>query len=162
MLRRTGRMRRIVGNIEATVLAHATEDESKVLKCFRIVFPEDVQIRRDMLRGHYGNPIVKFSGGCRGKKAQACFDSLVRRMSRRDLEVLVEKLGSKLDNSCHLHLRFCKQKAYDGNVKLSEGDDVVHVKVKVLARPAKAEKAAHDVRDYLLEVLSCEGKGEDT
>lgn len=156
------RMKRIVDNLEVTVFAHATENENKVLKCLQVVLPENIGVEKNLLRGHYGNPITKFFGKCRGKKAQSCLDDLIRKMSREDLKSLIENLKNKFDSSCHLYLRLSKQEAYEGKVKLSEGDDVIHVKVKVLARPAKVENATRIIRNYLLGVSGCVEKEEDT
>jgi len=142
-----------VEGFEASVFIHATEDEDKVLRGFGEVFPAGMGFKRTVLTGHYGNPIVKIEGRCKGRKAQEVFDRLVGRMERDDLREVTESLERKIDGSCHLYLRFCKQEALDGRLRLAGGDDVIHVKVKVAARPAKPDRAAKVLRDYLAGIV---------
>jgi hypothetical protein len=146
-------MGRVVDGLEVDVLAHATEDEEKVLKSLREVLPDEVACERTVLRGHYGNPIVKIEGKCRGRKAQEVFDRLIGRMGKEELEKVVEDLERKIDGSCRLHLRLCKQEAFEGRLRLATGDDVIHLRVKIAARPARPERAAEVLREHIKGVL---------
>jgi len=148
-------MKRIVESFEATVFAHATEDEGKVLKSLLNILPEETDVKRSLLSGHYGNPIVKFCAKCRGRKAQNAFDLLLAKMSKEDLETLQEHLEKMIDPSCHLYLRLNKQEAYERRIVVSRGDDVIHVRVKILSRPAKASGAVRVVKEHIAEVLKC-------
>lgn len=131
-------------------LVHATEDEQKVLAALQALLPEGVDVRRTRLKGHYGNPIVSLRASIGRRKL---LRELWRRFSTKLRAGELDKLGKiasgRIDSACHLHLRLDKQLAHAGEFALSDGGDVIHLKLKIAAYPAEQRVAAKLVGEFI-------------
>ena len=135
-----------------SAFAHATEDESKVLAALKTLLPEGVELKHTRLRGHHGNPIVVFEAVLKNRRlVRELWQNILTRLSPEELSRLRMLAPQKVDDSCCLYFRFDKQLAHRGELALSEGDDVVHVKFKVAAYPPKRARAVELVRGALGE-----------
>ncbi|HDI13034.1 MAG TPA: exosome subunit, partial [Hadesarchaea archaeon] len=135
-----------------SVYAHATEDENKVLKALRAVLPEDIEIRRSNLKGHHGNPITSLNAVIDRKPALREFwKRILANLRRGDLDKLRERMLAEVDDSCRTYLRFDKQHAYGGELVLTTEGDSIHVKLKILAFPAKREIALALIQQFIEE-----------
>lgn len=129
---------------------HATEDESKVLKALKTFLPEDVKIQQRKSKGHYGNPIIVLDATLeRRKLLRQLWNEITTRMDTDDLERINQIVPERLDDERCLYLRFDKQQAYAGKLVLTDSGDVIHIKLKVAAYPAKREVAVRLVREFL-------------
>jgi RNA binding exosome subunit len=54
---------------------------------------------------------------------------------------VLNRLEDKMDDYGNLYLRFDKQRAYLGDLKVVEHGDSIHVKIKIAAYPAKKKVA---------------------
>ncbi len=124
---------------------HATEDEERVLQAFTFVSGIDTP-RVARAEGYHGNPIVIFIGLMEDAKSIDAFWKRVREAG--ELDSVVETLEKRLDDDCVFHLRFDKQEAYAGRLKVARHDDVVTLKAKVAAYPARREKAVETLLRY--------------
>ena len=119
--------------IELSLFAHATEDEEKVLKAARNIFPvrcfETVSFNKRILKGEYGNPIVFFKTFIKDQNvAEAILRKIARNLTILDKEILLQELELHLKKR-NLFLRFDKQNAYNGNLTLSNVDPV-HLRIQ--------------------------------
>ncbi|MCK5414111.1 MAG: hypothetical protein KAJ35_01885 [Thermoplasmata archaeon] len=122
-------------------LAHATEDVEKVRETIRAMAGKEVELEETRSRGYHKQPLRIIEAEVKGS---------------RNLRVLVAKLGTddiradyvrtwerRLDDEEGLvHFRLAKQPLLEGKVELEPegGDgDLVKVKLKLLAYPAKPE-----------------------
>lgn len=135
--------------LEFRVHCHATEVEERVQQAFALVSGVDSP---DVTRaeGHYGNPIAVFRAVVEDSKHIDAFWGRVKEAG--ELDAILETLGSRIDEDCQIYLRFDKQEAYLGRIRLADHDDVVSVKGKVAAYPAKRERALEAARGYLAGV----------
>lgn len=131
-------MARIALNAEVSAFCHATEILDKVKAALLNIFPESARADLEsslsitMLEGHYGNPIfvlrLKIE---KPELAEALLKHLLASLPAGDLAMLERTLKQRLDSSGNLYLRLDKQRAYLGDIRVYDGDDVVKVKVKL-------------------------------
>ena len=134
--------------LDFRVHVHATEEEARVRKAFAFVSGV-VDPTVEQAEGHHGNPITVLLASVRRPTEIRAFWERVR--SEGQLEALLTELDRRLDARGHLSLRFDKQEAFGGRLRLVRHDDVVSVKGKVAAYPARRENALAVARAYLEE-----------
>ena len=144
-------MPRRLSSLHARAIRHATEDGSRVEEALRTVVG-DAPITRSASQGHFGNQLEVLESVL---EDEARILSVLGRMDSGDRTVIASTLEARTDSSCHVFMRLDKQRAYKGELRLSDGDDVIAVRVKVRAFPAKPEVAMRVMRD-VLEGLSGE------
>jgi len=138
-----------------STLAHATEDQQKVLKALRVLLPEEVEVRTGKLKGHYGNPIFTFTASIKQRKlVRELWVRMTTKLSNGELNMLSRVVPERVDEKCHLHLRFDKQLAYEGELAFTDGGDAIHVQLKVAAYPAKHEVATKLVQELIASIVS--------
>jgi hypothetical protein len=133
-----------------STLAHATEDEQKVIAALQILLLNSVEIKRTKLKGHHGNPIVSFEASIGQKKIlRELWQQMVGKLRGGGLEKIGEMADDRMDESCHLYIRFDKQQAYTGELALTDSGDAIHLTLKVSAYPARKEVAAKLVKEFV-------------
>ncbi len=117
--------------VEISVHIHASESEEKVLKAIKNILPNDVDIvefkvDRDIFKGHHGNPIIRLELKMRGKrKVRKIFENIFEKLTGlRSNGWIKERFDGKGNK---LYLRLDKQLAYLGEIRLTDGDDVIRV-----------------------------------
>ncbi|MFQ6012434.1 MAG: RNA-binding domain-containing protein [Thermoplasmata archaeon] len=138
----TGAFRRL----DFRVHTHATEEEDRVRRALAFVSGvEEPSVQR--AEGHHGNPISILTARLvRAADIRAFWD---RVKAEGQLAPILSELERRVDGRGHLFLRFDKQEAYRGRLKLVRHDDIVSVKGKVSAYPARRERALEVARAYL-------------
>ena len=137
-----------------STLAHATEDEQKVLRALRVLLPEEVEVRRGKLKGHHGNPIFTFTASIKQRRlVRELLARAATKLRAGELDKLSRVAPKRVDETCHLYLRFDKQLAYAGELALTESGDAIHVELKVTAYPAKREVATRLVREFIASMM---------
>jgi hypothetical protein len=126
-----------VSRIEFSCFVHATEDESKVTNAVLNLFPEELRedvtknIYKMVTHGYHGNPIVILHVLLSSEKdSENTFSHIVSSLSEDDFQSLVSTIPERFDHG-KLYIRVDKQKAYGGNVSLSESDDVIRIVVSL-------------------------------
>ncbi len=132
--------------LDFRVHCHATEVEERVQQAFALVTGvgnPDVS----KTQGYYGNPIVVFTARIKGAEA---IDTFWRRVKEAgELDAILRTLERRIDDDCQIHLRFDKQEAFLGRLRVADHDDVISMKGKVAAYPAKRERALEAAASYL-------------
>jgi len=138
-------------HLTARVFAHATEVEERVLEALAFVVNADLRtpekraqfaklVARIESEGHHGNPItileahLKRTGDIDRAWERLLADPEVR-------STLTTEFGARLDDELALHVRFDKQLASQGTLRLASSDDCIAVRAKVAAFPKKREIA---------------------
>lgn len=111
---------------------HATEDVEKVKQAVSNLFPstriEDIELKKDAVKGHYGNPIILFM--MRTKKEdliKALVEKLASALGPYDKERISEECQRFPDKS-NLYLRLDKQAAFKDELRLRR-DDPIHIRL---------------------------------
>lgn len=135
--------------IEILCASHATEDVKKVAQAIGSVLPlqyrDLIVLERETLKGHYGNPIVLFKLRIDNEVIVSSFiENLSQRMDDEDKKYLSVNLGDHVDESGCLYLRFDKQSAFLGKLKLGR-EDPIRVRVMLDLRGRSAEEVCREL-----------------
>nr|WP_300979858.1 RNA-binding protein [Methanomethylovorans sp.] len=140
------------------VISHSTEERSRVMDAlglflknsFRHKDPDSFSevVNTIEAEGHYGNPITVFSAQLTHKHDIAAFvDFVHNNMTLEDIETLRSEMSDRLDDEQMFHLRFDKQEAYMGRLKLVSSSDAITAKVKIETYPKNREIAGKIVEE---------------
>ncbi len=121
-----------IAYITIRVFSHATEDTQKIETAIRNTLPEqlstDLAISKLSLTGHHGNPIVIYEAKLTNRQAlPSALDKIAADLSSLDKEQLSSELKQHIEKT-NLYLRFDKQNAYLGILKLGTNDPI-HFKI---------------------------------
>lgn len=106
--------------------------------------PASVRLSRTV--GAHGNQITILEAALTDDKE---IKELIGRLSLEDLRTLVDTLHKRLDDGCNLFFRLDKQEAFLGKAVLTPGEDVILVRVRIAAFPAKPEIAEKASKEFL-------------
>lgn len=126
-------------------VAHPTEDPAKVRAALRFVSGLDpagleFSLRESRLETHHGLPLTVLEVAL--DKSRSLRDVLVRLFALPGaLERLRATLESRVDDDGILYLRVDKQAAFQGDLRLLDGEDAVQLRLKVEAYPAGRDAA---------------------
>lgn len=111
----------------------------------------DVELKVSRTEGHHGNPLDVIEASVEDRDLIADF---FRRMSSHDLDVIMDSLPSRIDDGCNLFIRLDKQAAYVGEVRMASEGDIISIRIKVNAYPAKCGIAQTIIREFLMDLRS--------
>jgi hypothetical protein len=140
------------------VIAHSTEEKSRVMDALGLFLKNSLGdkvagslaeiVDSIEAEGHYGNPITIFSMQLTRKHDTLAFADFVHQnMTSEDIETLRDEMPDRLDDDQVFHLRFDKQEAYLGHVKLVSSSDAISAKVKIETYPKNREMAGKIVEE---------------
>ncbi len=129
-----------IHNIVLRAIARATESEDRV-KTALSLFIFDNEIETIATEGHFGNRITILNARLKGKDCNRFIDIVKSGLSEPDLQRLQSELYDRVDDECVLHIRFDKQTAYGGTVKIASSADSIMAEIKLRAYPARPENA---------------------
>ncbi|MCI4371516.1 MAG: hypothetical protein L3J78_02600 [Thermoplasmata archaeon] len=129
--------------VEARTYCHSTEEEERVATALAFACPGG-EVTREVLEGHFGNPLVRLTRRLEnGKLIRAVWD-------RWSAEGLTDSIGqdvdARIDQEGILHFRLDKQEAFQERLALAKDSDIIDVRLKLIAYPAKPEEARRAAR----------------
>lgn len=130
--------------VDLRTFCYATEHEARVEDALRLFLPADVEIERVETEGHYGDRIVILSA--RVERADEMRSVLRTVASLQSVDDVREELDDRVTENTELFVRFDKQAAFNGEVRLGDG---ITVRAKVEAYPATREAAIENARALL-------------
>lgn len=132
--------------IEARTYCHATEDESRVEQALSFVIPNGTTVR-EPLEGHFGNHLVRL---IRRVENRSEVRALWERWSAAGLgKAISGDVDARVDEEGILHFRLDKQAAFQERIDLATDSDIVDVRLKLIAYPAKTEMARRAARSIV-------------
>jgi RNA binding exosome subunit len=129
-----------VHHITFRAIVAATESDDRV-KTALSLFLFDNKTKATQTEGHFGNPITILEGKDRGKDCARFMELVKSSLSENELEKLKEERCDRIDDECSFHIRFDKQAAFEGKVKIATTSDAIVAKIKLKAFPANRENA---------------------
>jgi len=138
----------MLNSIKISAIVHATEDEDKVLEAIEYFIPEDVDEEKVNLevvetQGYFGNPIKIFNISVEGKESKKIFKHVMNliKSDERNLNKLKKDLHLRIEDN-KFYVRFDKQRAYLGECRVIDGDDVIRTvfNFKIFTPKNKEEK----------------------
>jgi hypothetical protein len=139
--------------VEASVFAHATEDEAKVERALKnaLTVEADSGIEIRKLSGHYNDPLSLIAIRVTDRKAaHEVFVNVVRALSTMDRERLLSEIEDRVDDSGNLYLRLDKQSAFVDRMVLQEIDPI---RLKFKFRVPHGADPKLNIRSYIASVL---------
>jgi hypothetical protein len=130
--------------VDLRTFSYETEDERRVEAALRRFLPAEFEVERTESRGHHGDRIVVRSA--RVERADDVRHVLAQIAAAPAYDRVFDELDDRVTDNCELFLRFDKQAAFRGDVRLGEG---ITVRAKVEAYPAKRETALENAREAL-------------
>ena len=136
-------------SIELRTYCHATEERDRVTKALATLYPEGSPALASF-EGHHRNPIVLMT--CRIEGSEAITDFWHRCKQTNLVHTILQDISERIDDDGVLHFRVDKQMACSGHIELARHDDVIAVRAKVAAFPAKKSAILRAAREYLAKV----------
>jgi len=128
-----------IEKIVVSAVIHSTENQEKVLKALKSIFPFEPKFEIRNVRGHYGNPIAYVESRISDKKkVEELWNFLMNKLGNQR-NILVDTADRRLDEDNFFHIRIDKQKAYTGLLELTEGSDAIVLKAKIVSFPSRRE-----------------------
>ncbi|XRO76285.1 RNA-binding domain-containing protein [Methanocaldococcus sp. 10A] len=147
----------MLNSIKISAIVHATEDEDKVLEAIEFIIPEDVDEEKIDLevvetQGYFRNPIKIININVEGKEAKKIFKHVIDliKSDERNLNKLKKDLHLRVEDN-KFYIRFDKQRAYLGECRVVDGDDVIRAvfNFKIFTPKNKEEK----VKEIIIKEL---------
>ncbi len=130
----------MIHNISYRTFVYGTENEEKVKTAIKTLFPHSSP-QQEYTEGYYKNPVLILHDKIEKKKEIKDFIQRIKDIPSSQINKILDDLDRKMDDKCNLFLRFDKQRAYLGELKIVEHGDSIHVKIKIAAYPARKEQA---------------------
>lgn len=130
----------MIHHVMLRTFAHATEDISRVKSALELFLPEDCEIKTTMNKGHFGNPITVLEAKLEKRHCKSFLD-IFRSLSKAQMSGLKDELKRHFDDNSNFYIRFDKQSAYEGDIKLAQTEDSITAKMKIISYPSRRENA---------------------
>ncbi len=129
-----------IHNITLRAIAQATESVDRVKIALSLfIFGDEIEVITT--EGHFGNAITILQTRLKGKDCNRFIENLKTNLDDHELLRLKKELRGRVDDECVLHIRFDKQAAYGGIIRLATTSDTITAEIKLRAFPARREKA---------------------
>ena len=139
----------MIHNISYRAFVYGTENKEKVLESIKTLFPNSSP-QCESTEGYYKNPVLILSSKIDNKNEIKDFVKKISTLKGPAKKKALHQLENKMDDFGNLFLRFDKQRAYLGDLKIVEHGDSIHLKIKIAAYPAK-KKVALEIARKLFE-----------
>ena len=140
----------MIHNISYRAFVYGTENKETVLDSIKTLFPNSSPQCEDT-EGYYKNPVLILSNKIDKKSEIKDFVEKLLTMKDPARKRILNRLEDRIDDYGNLFLRFDKQRAFLGDLKVVEHGDSIHVKVKIAAYPAKKKVAIEIARKLFKE-----------
>ena len=140
----------MIHHINFRVIAHATEDLSGVHSALDFFLAPCLSPKETLsdlketieTEGHFNNPIHMITAVLKKKGSCLKFSEFFKaNVTKEDLMQLRDQMPERLDDDLNFYMRFSKQDAAEGRLRLTESSDAVLVRVKIEVYPKSWEKA---------------------
>ena len=136
----------MIHNISYRVFVYGTENDEKVKEAVKTLFPNS-HPQTDTTEGYFKNPVLILHDKITKNREIKEFVEILKQIDAASKKQLRSELENKMDERGNLFLRFDKQRAYLGDLKIIKHGDAIHVKINVAAYPAKKENAIEVAKD---------------
>ena len=149
----------MIHHITFRVFSHATEDEDKVQDALIFIASANhaidvkrIEIEKIENSGYYGEPIRIISAHIKRDKDCTTILKFMRSTFNEDeISYITSEFDERIDDGCTLYLRFDKQAAFEGILKICESSAAIACRIKVKVYPAKKELAVSSMRGFFSE-----------
>jgi RNA binding exosome subunit len=139
----------MIHNISYRAFVYGTENKEKVLESIKTLFPNSSP-QCEATEGYYKNTVLILSNKIDKKREIKDFVEKLSKLNVPARKRILNSLEDKMDDFGNLFLRFDKQRAFLGDLKVVDHGDSIHLKIKIAAYPAK-KKVAIEIARKLFE-----------
>ena len=131
------------------VFCYSTESEEKVREALLFLGYGDkkaeAKIEEQVVEGSFGDKIKIME--LKIEKARE-----VKNLCRNIMPFLeLRNIGNGIDDECFLHMRFSKEKAFEGHAALANDNNIISFKGKIKAYPSSRENAISAITDAIYQ-----------
>jgi RNA binding exosome subunit len=130
----------MIHNLSYRAFVYGTENEEKVREAIHNMMPM-AHPEMEITKGYYKNQVLILHGKTSKNSEIKVLLEKLQNLSPNDKKKILKELHDRMDSRGNLFLRFDKQHAYLGDLKLVEHGDALHLKLKIAAYPAKKGEA---------------------
>ncbi|MBP1946077.1 RNA-binding protein [Methanobacterium petrolearium] len=130
----------MIHNLSYRAFVYSTESEEKVREAICTLLPTALP-EKEVTEGYHNNPVIILHGKITKKREINDFLEKLRSLKPSVKKKILKELHNRMDDKGNLFLRFDKQCAYLGDLKMVEHGDALHLKLKIAAYPARKEIA---------------------
>ncbi|MDO5834876.1 MAG: RNA-binding protein [Methanobacterium sp.] len=140
----------MIHNLSYRAFVYGTENEDKVREALSTLLPT-AQPDREITEGYHKNQVTILQGKITKKREVKDFLEKIVALKSSSKKRILRELEHRMDDRGNLFLRFDKQRAYMGDLKIVEHGDALHLKLKIAAYPARKEEALKVARQIFQE-----------
>lgn len=140
----------MIHNLSYRAFVYGTENEEKVREAISNLLPS-AHIEKEITEGYHHNTVVILQGKITKKREIKDFLEKLGTLKPSAKKRILRELENRMDERGNLFLRFDKQRAYLGDLKIVEHGDAIHLKLKIAAYPARKEEALKVARQIFEE-----------
>jgi len=140
----------MIHNLSYRAFVYGTENEEKVREAICTLLPTALP-EKEVTEGYYKNQVIILQGKITKKREIKDFLEKLYLLKPSAKKRILRELENRMDERGNLFLRFDKQRAYLGDLKLVEHGDALHIKLKIAAYPARKEEALKVARQIFEE-----------
>ena len=130
----------MIHNLSYRAFVYGTENEEKVREAIFTILPTAKPLK-EITEGYYKNQVIILHGKITKKREIKDFLEKINTIKPSTKKRILRELEDRMDERGNLFLRFDKQRAYLGDIKLVGHGDSLHLKLKIAAYPARKEEA---------------------
>ena len=142
-------MKKPFAGLHARAFCHATEDLERVKRALLNTIG-DAEMQIVQTEGHHGNPITIVESSVENIEE---ISSFFERLAEDDLRFVLDTLSTRVDEGCNLFIKIDKQAAYEERIRLGSNEDVISIRLKVIAFPAKCEIAQSKSKAFIENIV---------
>lgn len=140
----------MIHNLSYRAFVYGTENEEKVREALSTLLPT-AQPTKEITEGYHKNQVTILQGKITKKREMKEFLEKLGSLKPSSKKRILRELEDRMDDRGNLFLRFDKQRAYLGDLKIVEHGDSLHLKLKIAAYPARKEEALKIARQIFQE-----------
>jgi len=135
-------MKKNISSISVDAFCYPTENKQHVLSALHtIINIENAELKENKIESHYGPEIIQIKfKTTRPKEIQTLIDHIEQHAKINDAIDRVDEEG-------FLHLRFDKQAASQGEIKLTAGGDIIKVKIRLVSYPFNVQEVKKTAKE---------------
>lgn len=140
----------MIHNLSYRAFVYGTENEEKVREALSTLLPTAQPIK-EITEGYHKNQVIILQGKITKKREMKDFLEKLGTLKPSSKKRILRELHERMDDRGNLFLRFDKQRAYMGDLKIVEHGDALHLKLKIAAYPARKDEALKVARQIFQE-----------
>jgi RNA binding exosome subunit len=132
------------------VVAHATEDISKILLKMNEIFsiPKE-KFLISKARGHWDNEISLIRANCDDEESEVLLEKIILKLKLDEKNYLLHSISDFFDEKDNFYIRLNKQSIFRGTISLSEHDSI-----RLRFKQTKKFNQNNKFRDHVINLFT--------